>query len=97
MEEMTRCASRLRLQIGVFAPVAGDARFDAWYQHVAAGFGFWGVVAIDALLRRVLRMIELGLRQEARAQNDVRDDEIAIAVFRHMAIGAAAFVIPDER
>src|SRR5258708_22870968 len=68
MEAVAGDAGRLGPQSGMFGAMACQAIFDPGDQHRAAGFGASGGMALLALDRDVLGMIEPRLRQKAVAQ-----------------------------
>ena len=86
----------MRFELSCLRAMTGDALFDAGDKDVAADLRVSGVMAIAAIDRRVLGVVEAGRRQKAVEQHYRRDPELTAGRVGHMAVEAAALLVEDN-
>src|SRR6516225_900579 len=96
VENMAGGAGRLRLERSRLGAVTGDAHRDAGDEDVATRLRMPSIMAMVAVDRRVLRMIEAGRRQKAGEHHDRRDTKRTAGAVGNMAIKAAAVLVEND-
>src|ERR1700740_605929 len=93
---MAESTGRLHIERSGLRPATSGASFEAGNENITARLRVPGIVAVAAIDRRMLGVVETGWRQKAGEQHDRGDAKLTPGGVRGMAVIAAALLVEDD-